>query len=567
MFTSAFEKIPPNTYKHDYYKEHNELGGTTKEQYIENMRCKLLITEELVEKLKNYESIHFGYYFNSSIDALPDNIKKITWCTFSLFGTDINKFPENLESLDLTKIYPGVNICKIPDNVKVLELPSKKINMINIPLNIETLYLGGQTDSLELTSQLNKLESIKKLSVGITSEDIYTDFDLTNLPTQLEILEINSINNINLSNLPNRLRELVIESEFDSSLDFLPESLEELVIKNSQNNQINLDFLPTNLKSLIFIGRKNSIPINNLPINLEVLDLLVDSLGDTLILPPNLKTLKLTTTDIITNIIFPPSLINLTIDGKNLTNLIVLPENLTSLKIYNYTPNAPLDTKLSFRLPEQLKYFNITYNIDFEFINIPTNLEVLILNCEYNYDLVELPESLKTLYLKRYNKKIPKINEGLSHLYWSQWDSNIPIPSLPENLLSLYLESEIDENFIIPPNLTYFGFNPKKTKNTIKTGSNQQKIIQKILNEMPDSIEIFTTDLDVNKYTFERLPRNLKEIGIENRHLVNSDFDFVNHFQSGGCVNNFEDIILYLVEDYSDIRNFNKRVYAYFDNK
>ena len=431
MFRSAFQKISPDAYHHDHYENYNESNKSTelntiaKEQHIENMRCKLIITEELVEELKNHESIYFGYYFNSSIDALPDNIKKITWCTFSLFDTDINKFPENLESLDLTKICPGVNICKIPDNVKVLELPSKKINLVNIPLNIETLYLGGQTDSLELISQLNKLELIKKLSVGIINEDTYTDFDLTNLPPQLEILEINSINNINLSNLPNRLRELFIESEFDCSLDFLPESLEQLVIKNSQNNQINLDFLPTNLKSLIFFGRKNSIPMNNLPINLEVLDLLVDSLGDTLILPPNLKILKLTTTDIISNIIFPPTIINLTIDSKNLTNLVVLPENLSSLKIYNYNANRP--SKLSFRLPEQLKYFNITHNIDFEFINMPMNLEVLILNCEYNYLLPELPESLKILYLKKYSKKITKINEGLSHLYWNQWDTFIII--------------------------------------------------------------------------------------------------------------------------------------------
>ena len=263
MFTNSYPNIPPDTYKHDYYEDYNEfnkLNNITKEQHIENMRCKSILTDKLIEELKNHESIYFCYYFNSSIDALPDNIKKITWCTFSLFETDINKFPENLEILDLTKICPGVNICKIPDNVKVLELPSKKINMINIPLNIETLYLGGQTGSmeLELSSQLNKLESIKKLSIGITSEDTYTDFDLTNLPPQLEILEINSINNINLSNLPNRLRELIIESDFDpnglGSLEFLPESLEILVIKNSQNLNINLDFLPKNLKSLIFFS-------------------------------------------------------------------------------------------------------------------------------------------------------------------------------------------------------------------------------------------------------------------------------------------------------------------------
>ena len=67
MFTNAFEKILPNTYQHDYYEEHNQLVGITKESHIENMRCKLMISDKLVEELKNYESILFGYYFNSSI--------------------------------------------------------------------------------------------------------------------------------------------------------------------------------------------------------------------------------------------------------------------------------------------------------------------------------------------------------------------------------------------------------------------------------------------------------------------------------------------------------------------
>ena len=61
----------------------------------------------------------------------------------------------------------------------------------------------------------------------------------------------------------------------------------------------------------------------------------------------------------------------------------------------------------------------------------------MILNCEYNYVLPELPESLKTLYLKRYSKQITKFNEGLSHLYVNQMDTNVKIPPLPKNLSSL----------------------------------------------------------------------------------------------------------------------------------
>ena len=62
MFTTAFEKNLNDTYCHDLYEDYNELGGLTKEQHIENMRCKSILTDKLIEELKNYESIYFGYY-------------------------------------------------------------------------------------------------------------------------------------------------------------------------------------------------------------------------------------------------------------------------------------------------------------------------------------------------------------------------------------------------------------------------------------------------------------------------------------------------------------------------
>ena len=83
---------------------------------------------------------------------------------------------------------------------------------------------------------------------------------------------------------------------------------------------------------------------------------------------------------------------------------------------------------------------------------------------------------------------------------------------------------------------------------------------------IPDSVEIFSTNIDINKYIINRLPKNLKEIGVHNRELTNSGFDYIEYFTECGCTNNFSDIILYLVEDGSDIKYYNGRIREYFNH-
>ncbi len=82
---------------------------------------------------------------------------------------------------------------------------------------------------------------------------------------------------------------------------------------------------------------------------------------------------------------------------------------------------------------------------------------------------------------------------------------------------------------------------------------------------MPDSLEIFSTQLFINQYNFKRLPENLKEIGIYNPELTNSGFDYIKYFKNCGCTNNFDNIIFYLVEDRSDIKYYLNRIKEYFN--
>jgi len=89
-------------------------------------------------------------------------------------------------------------------------------------------------------------------------EDEIMDFNLNNLPNQLEELYINlSISFQSLYNLPPNLKILVIRSSlFNQSIDNLPITLETLIIENYSNcsmDKIKLDNLPPGLKHLYIL--------------------------------------------------------------------------------------------------------------------------------------------------------------------------------------------------------------------------------------------------------------------------------------------------------------------------
>lgn len=614
MFASAFWKPKPNEYYHNFIKifeyqddsEYNEEDKKELEEAIkahkEDIKKKLEITEELVEKLKKYDTIILGHNFNSSIDNLPDNIKKILWSN-SYFNHPIKKFPKNLEILDFSGLiwnnnFKDIKICEIPNTVKVIKGLLFKINIPNLPTDLEVFITRGD-EFIKYFKLLEPLKKVKKIVIGdscISNDETETNLNI--LPSSLEILSINGAILFELANLPIGLKKLELNTEYvDFSLDLLPSSLEELYIGCRKYNKP-IDMLPSGLKKLTFQSSEFIHPIS-LPDNLEILNLQINPTKVGLIIfPKNLKNLILNIMSSRNQILvfesytrllgnnFPLELLNLTISIDFLSNNIVLPPNLVSLKIFN--PDVVIHgiPEFSFGLPDSLKYLNIGKNINFKFINMPKSLECLYLYDGFNLELPELPESLKLFYFEvnNYPYKLPKFNEGLKHLYLSYYNNNpeCEIKYLPDSLESLYLKYIINDDFIFPSNLKYLGYNPfynfklneKEEVNDLEEYNEsiknevESKVIElnnKILNSMPDSIEIFSTDIDFSKNLINQLPIQLKEIGILNRDVTNEGFDYIKYFKECGCTNNFTDIILYLVEDYSEIKYFNGRINEYFN--
>lgn len=102
---------------------------------------------------------------------------------------------------------------------------------------------------------------------------------LTYIPETITKLKIALENNNDnsLDNLPHLLKELYItiysDEYYNISLDNLPVNLEILEITSAHFNQ-SMDYLPSGLKKLSLRSMKFNQPLNNLPSNLESLSLL-----------------------------------------------------------------------------------------------------------------------------------------------------------------------------------------------------------------------------------------------------------------------------------------------------
>ncbi len=571
MFSSAFDKKKPNEYNHNIHIE-NKNNQHNDEDFKNISYEANKLTKEIAEKLKGYESLILGYNFNSSIDLIPDNIKKITF-EHSECECDITKLPSNLEILDLLTSRYEIKIENIPDHLKVLKFSSTEVEDFEykIPEGLEILFYSGQKIK-NFNETFSKLLNLKKLCLKKPYNNYY-DFDFTLLPENLEILDIcNDFQNINLNNLPSKLKKLSLPiNKFNqnTSFDSLPASLEILNIEShSFEPNYSLELLPINLKVLkiICFNDYKCQSLNSLPLNLEFLNISIGSFVENqFILPPNLKRLKIVTHSSIDEIILPKTLINLEISLNNVNKNLILPESLLSLNIlHEYSNHIDTGKHFIIKLPRNLKYLNV-YDIDLINLHDVPNLETLIFSCKQKNKLksIILPTNLKTLLIYTYLHKglLPHLPETLENLYFV---SNDMLPqTFNSNIKSLHLQGIYDYNFNILNNLVYFGFFPVYSKNQTKDNFNQ--FVQRIINELPDSIEIFATNIDINLYQFKKLPANLKEIGIDNRELTNSDFDYFKHFKSGGCTNDFDTICLYLVESGSDIKYFNRRVFNYFE--
>ncbi len=581
MFTIEFPEINPTEYNHSSYDP------------ITNKRVDTLeITDKLVEKLKNYESINFYAYFDDSIDRLPDNIKSIRWRSCLSYSYNINKLPENLETLDISALSSKYNrnknfkICKIPDTVKKLFLPNDmKILLENIPKSLEVLYINTQELSFDLQTELMNCVNLKELSVGANQGELSHNFNFEMLPDNLEFLQIRSNISSNLNNLPNKIKEIILFlPNINFQFDNLPSSLERLSVTSYPDKalNINLDFLPINLKVLEIATTQMDMTLINLPERLKFLNLTfeenINFNENWIIYPKGLKHLELHT-NIMGNTLLnlenlkklterlPEGLVELEIDVMHFDPTNKLVDSIKYLKINNKNNNHLILWE-DFVLPQELKYLNLDSNIVMKIKEFPNKLECLIIE-DVEEELPKFPESLKTLYIGNYLINIPilYLPEHLEHFIMYSpnvsFNKAIPsldlIPKLPKNLKSVFLECVFNKSLVLPPNLKALGIFP----HYLDSDSKANEYVQNIFSNMPDSIEIFTTSVFVQLYKFDKLPKNLKELGIKNVNL--NKFDFNKFFTDQGCNFDSSNITIFKLDENEDVLSFNNYIIEYFD--
>ena len=215
----------------------------------------------------NLKKILFGYFFNKSVDKLPNSIE---WLFFGhKFNNHILKYPSNLKYLtfgycfnqEIIQLPPNLerivfgchfnqSIDMLPDTITHLSLFFDYYNICeNYRFGIKKIYLpsGGKSHNSKFAQKINKLPS-NLINLFAPSIDIDELFSLTKL-THLQINKYSS----NLLNLPKTLKQLIIEND------------------NYKDNII-YDELPNDIKILaIMFDKCFSKVIKNLPHNLKTL--------------------------------------------------------------------------------------------------------------------------------------------------------------------------------------------------------------------------------------------------------------------------------------------------------
>ena len=91
---------------------------------------------------KNVKKAKFDYYFNNSIDNLPDTIEYIElgW----EFNTPINKLPTNLKEINFSNFFNQPLTC-LPEGLTSLRVSkhfNQPLNKFNLPRTLKHLYIG-----------------------------------------------------------------------------------------------------------------------------------------------------------------------------------------------------------------------------------------------------------------------------------------------------------------------------------------------------------------------------------------------------------------------------------------
>jgi hypothetical protein len=201
---------------------------------------------------------------------------------------------------------------------------------------------------------------LKKIKFG---DNFVQSLDYVRLPQTLEIIELGKeyINSLFCVKLPICLKELVLNDVFNSGIPcVLPENLEKLVLGKNFDYSVNNFIVPQNLKILRISGTfTNKTLFDNLPKTLEYLEI-VNYLGFDLDYElPLLKKLMI---------------------SDNRTVLINF-EKLPRLEQFICSGKAKNEQILN-KLPNTIKYLEITQMLDINLVNLPLDLEELYINID-----------------------------------------------------------------------------------------------------------------------------------------------------------------------------------------
>ena len=208
----------------------------------------------------------------------------------------------------------------------------------------------------------------------ILDDDFISELTEFDLPNSIIYLDFGKKFNKSLKtiNLPKYLKKIKFGNEFNQPLNHikLPQNLEILQFGDEFNQSLDYVILPQTLKILQF-GKKYQCSLFSVKFPNSLLELILGNSICTLpyFLPKNLE-------KIILSCHFDYS-----------QNVFVVPCTLKSLRVSGTASNKVLLDNL----PLSLKTLEVIYNLDFDMINLPNELEELFINIEvvadYNVDI------------------------------------------------------------------------------------------------------------------------------------------------------------------------------------
>ncbi len=506
-----------------------------------------VLTDEVVQWIisSGITKVKISKEYNNPIDNLPDTIKKISINTIH-FKQKINKWPSNLESLDLN-IFSTFNfditqvISDFPKTIKNLKLECYENNYPELPTSLKKLIIlyPMSSKSFEKLNNLSHLEihncrvkidrfppNLKHLQLG------EYDYIIDNLPKNLTHLTCSIFKDNNIlppkllflecsviysarpfMSLPEKLQEVNLSwdlhVEEEIFLPKLPNSIVKLNLMGYLQSPANMqhkDFVyPKRLQSLTIYN--SNISIKNLPSTLKNLSITLSEQYyiddyDKIVLPDGLKTFEFV---------------------NNNQNIVNFPSTLTTLDIgFNELIIHP-----KFTFPPKIKNLSVCSKKLLEYNKtIPSSLTYLYLkkpylpdNCcghdKIIFDILEPLLDIGDDFNKNIMEKIPLSVTKLRLHHVNTYDYKL----LPPNVKTLTLDAYNDriigeivgtvENIIINAqirNITIPNFNEGLKKLVI----NALSINENVLENLPSSLEVLDIQLQNSNTKLSNLPNGIK---------------------------------------------------------